>query len=151
MHPMETRQVRSKDHPVRCIKHFHPAYSSAHWSILLVACEKKEARPLPVPPAVKVVDVVQQDVPIYFRLGRPAEWRHNAEIMPKVQGYVLSQNYQDGFPVKRTSFSLKSIHGPLRRALDQANAQIAVAEADLASAEPTWLAIHPWRPRTLFP
>src|SRR5262249_35222747 len=54
------------------------------------------APPAPPPPAVLVTQVIQKDVPI------TAEWVGttvgfvNAKVMPRVQGYLLKQDYEDG-------------------------------------------------------
>src|SRR5215472_3519764 len=62
--------------------------------LLTVGCEKKEEAPKPGPPEVGVVEPLQQNVP---QLNGPV----NAEITPKVQGYLLRQNYQNGYFVKK--------------------------------------------------
>src|SRR5512141_2924896 len=70
-------------------------------TICLLGCEKKEAAPPPVPPTVQVVDVIQQDVPIYSEWVAQLNGDVNAQITPKVQGYVLRQNYKEGSFVKK--------------------------------------------------
>ena len=97
---METRQVGRNGSSSLCVKHFHPAILASVLVLSLVACEKKEAAAPPSPPDVKVADVVQQDVPVYSEWVAQLNGDTNAQIMPKVQGYVLRQNYKDGFPVK---------------------------------------------------
>ena len=49
-----------------------------------------------MPPEVLVADVVQQDVPIYEQWVSTLNGPVNADITPKVQGYLLKQNYQNG-------------------------------------------------------
>jgi membrane fusion protein (multidrug efflux system) len=103
--------------------------------LLLSGCEKKEAGPPPSPPAVKVVEVVQQDVPIYWEWVAQLNGDTNAEITPKVQGYLLSRNYQEGFPVKEGQLLFSIDPRPFEAALDQENAQLAVTQAQLSKAE----------------
>ncbi len=102
---------------------------------LLVGCEKKEAAAPPSPPAVKVVDVVQRDVPIYSEWVAQLNGDTNAEIVPKIQGYLLKQNYKEGFLVQKGQLLFEIDPRPFEAALDQAKAQLAVAKAELSRAE----------------
>lgn len=103
--------------------------------LLLAGCEKKEAPPPPQPPTVKVVDVIQQDVPIFNEWVAQLNGDTNAQITPKVQGYVLNRNYQEGYPVKTGQLLFEIDPRPFEASLDQANAQLAVAQANLSRAE----------------
>lgn len=102
---------------------------------LFVGCEKKEAAPPPPPPVVKVADVVQQDVPVYSEWVAQLNGDINAEITPKVQGYVLTKNYQEGYPVSKGQLLFSIDPRPFQTALDQARAQQAGAEAELMKAQ----------------
>ena len=70
-------------------------------ALLLVGCEKKEEKPKPGPPEVLVAEVVQQNVPISKDWVAQLNGPVNAEITPKVQGYLLRQDYQNGYFVKK--------------------------------------------------
>ena len=59
-----------------------------------LGCEKKKEAPKPEPPEVLVTEVAQQDVPIYGQWVATLNGPVNAEITPKVQGYLLKQNYR---------------------------------------------------------
>jgi membrane fusion protein, multidrug efflux system len=102
---------------------------------LVVGCGKKEEAPPPAPPPVKVAEVIQQDVPVYSEWVAQLNGDVNAEINPKVQGYVLTKNYQEGFPVKKGALLFAIDPRPFQAALDQAVAQVAVAQADLSKAQ----------------
>jgi len=132
---METRQVGRKKSSSLYIKHFHPAVLLSTLVIFLAACEKKEAAAPPSPPDVKVVDVVQQDVPIYSEWVAQLNGDTNAQIMPKIQGYVLKQNYKDGFPVQTGQLLFEIDPRPFEASLDEAKAQMALAAANLARAQ----------------
>ena len=54
----------------------------------------------------------------------------NADITPKVQGYLLKQDYQNGFFVKKGQLLYEIDPRPFVAALDQAKAQVAVAVAN---------------------
>jgi membrane fusion protein, multidrug efflux system len=103
--------------------------------LLLASCEKKEGAPPPAPPTVKVVDVIQQDVPLYSEWVAQLNGDINAEIVPKVQGYVLKKNYTEGFLVEKGQLLFEIDPRPFQAALDQAQAQVAVAAADLSKAQ----------------
>jgi membrane fusion protein, multidrug efflux system len=103
--------------------------------LLLGGCEKKEAPPPPAPPTVKVVDVIQQDVPIYNEWVAQLNGDTNAQITPKVQGYVLNRNYQEGYPVKTGQLLFEIDPRPFEASLQQSQAQLAVAQANLSGSE----------------
>ncbi len=102
---------------------------------LLAGCEKKEAAGPPPPPAVKVAEVIQQDVPVYTEWVAQLNGDTNAEITPKVQGYVLTKRYQEGFPVQKGQLLFEIDPRPFEAAMDQSNAQLAVAQADLSKTQ----------------
>jgi membrane fusion protein (multidrug efflux system) len=103
--------------------------------IWLVACEKEAAPPPPGPPEVEVAEVVQQNVPIHQEWVAQLNGSNNADITPKVQGYLLKQNYQDGYFVKKGQLLYEIDPRPFQAALDQAKAQVAVAVAALSEAD----------------
>jgi membrane fusion protein (multidrug efflux system) len=98
----------------------------------LVACSKKEAPAPPAPPEVTVATVVQQDVPIYNEWVAQLNGPVNAEITPKVQGYLLKQEYQNGYFVKKGQRLFELDPRQYEAALDAAKASVARAEANLA-------------------
>src|SRR5271165_6005508 len=104
-------------------------------TMLLTACAKKEAAPKPGPPEVLVTEVVQQDVPLYQEWVAQLNGPINADITPKVQGYLLTQDYQNGFFVKKGQLMFTIDPRPFVAALDQDKAQVAVAQANLGEAE----------------
>jgi membrane fusion protein (multidrug efflux system) len=87
------------------------------------------------PPEVEVTDVVQRDVPTYQEFVAQLNGPINAEITPKVQGYLLQQNYQNGFFVKKGQLLFEIDPRPFVASLDQAKAQVAVSEAQLSNAQ----------------
>src|SRR5689334_20649729 len=58
--------------------------------------EKKKEGPPPPPPAVVVAPVVQADVPVVREWIGTTEGNVNAEIRPKVDGYLLKRVYAEG-------------------------------------------------------
>src|SRR5215472_9316795 len=103
--------------------------------LLLPGCEKKEAAAPPPPPTVKVAEVVQQDVPVYSEWVAQLNGDTNAEIVPKVQGYLLKQDYKEGFLVQKGQLLFEIDARPFEAAMDQAKAQLAVASAELSKTQ----------------
>jgi RND family efflux transporter MFP subunit len=101
----------------------------------IAGCEKKEEAPRPMPPEVTVTDVVQQNVPVHQEWVAQLNGPVNADITPKVQGYLLSQHYQNGFFVKKGQLLYELDPRPFVAALEQAKAQVAVAVANRGEAE----------------
>jgi membrane fusion protein, multidrug efflux system len=104
-------------------------------TVLMTACQKQEAPPAMAPPAVEVTDVVQRDVPTYQEFVAQLNGPINADITPKVQGYLLKQNYPNGFFVKKGQLLFEIDPRPFVASLDQAKAQVAVSEAQLSNAQ----------------
>jgi membrane fusion protein, multidrug efflux system len=103
--------------------------------VIAVACGEKKPTAAPGPPEVQVSDVVQQDVPIYTEWVAQLNGDTNAEIVPKVQGYLLKQNYKEGFLVSKGELLFEIDPRPFVAALDQTKAQLAQAHAGLSKAE----------------
>ena len=99
--------------------------------LLLTACEKKEEKPKPGPPEVLATEVVQQDVPIFQEWVAQLNGPVNAEITPKVQGYLLKQDYQNGFFVKKGQLLFDLDPRQYEAAVEHAKAEVAVAQANL--------------------
>ena len=105
--------------------------------LLVAGCggTTKAAAPSPPAPTVEVTQVLQQDVAI------PVEWVAtldgfvNADIQPRVAGYLVKQNYKEGSHVKKGEVLFEIDPRPFRAALDQAKAQQAQAEAQLGKAK----------------
>ena len=117
---------------------FQPARVAALCSLLafsFLGCDKKEAVAPAGPPEVLVAEVAQQNVPVYGEWVSQLNGPVNAEITPKVQGYLLKQNYQNGFFVKKGELLFELDPRQYQAALDQAKAQVGVAEASLAKVD----------------
>jgi membrane fusion protein (multidrug efflux system) len=98
-----------------------------------VGCSSKDAKPAPpAPPEVTVATVLQQDVPVYEEWVAQLNGPVNAEITPKVQGYLLKQEYQNGYFVKKGQRLFELDPRQYQAALDAAKAAVARAEANLA-------------------
>ena len=84
---------------------------------------------------VEVVQVKQEDVPVYSEWIGTTEGLVNADIKAQVSGYLLRQNYQEGSFVKKGQLLFEIDPRPFQAALDQANGQVAQFEGQLEQAK----------------
>lgn len=103
-------------------------------ALALAACGRKAPPPAPAP-EVLVTEVRQEDVPIYDDFVGSLDGSVNASIQARVQGYLTSQNYQEGRPVKKDDVLFHIDPCPFEAALAQARAALAQAEAAARQAE----------------
>ncbi|HYK36715.1 efflux RND transporter periplasmic adaptor subunit [Alloacidobacterium sp.] len=82
-----------------------------------------------------MASVIQQNVPVFGEWVAQLNGPVNAEITPKVQGYLLQQNYQNGFFVKKGQLLFTLDPRQYEAAVDQAKAEVGTAEANLAKAD----------------
>jgi membrane fusion protein, multidrug efflux system len=98
---------------------------------LSLACKRKDP-PAPPPPEVSVVPVVRKDVPIVSEWIGTLDGSVNADIRPKVEGYLLRQFYKEGQYVHRKDPLFEIDPRQFRAAIDQAQGALGQAEAVLA-------------------
>src|SRR2546427_12678476 len=103
--------------------------------LFLAGCSGGKAAPSPPAPTVQVVSVVQQDTPIYSEWVATLDGYVNAQIQPRVSGYIIKQNYKEGSVVRKGEVLFEIDPRPFKAALDQAKAQLAQAEAQLGKAK----------------
>src|SRR5438445_3012944 len=101
----------------------------------LTGCKGKGDVPPPPPPTVEVAAVTQADVPIYHDWIGVLDGLVNAHIRAQVTGYLVSQNYREGDPIKKGDLLFEIDRRPFQAALDQAQAQLAQAQARLGKTE----------------
>jgi RND family efflux transporter MFP subunit len=102
--------------------------------ILSFASCQKAAPPKLPPPEVQVADVIQQDVPIYSEWVGTLDGFVNAEIRPKIEGYLQKQLYRDGAFVRQGDVLFEIDPRQYQAALDQAMGTMGRAEATLFKA-----------------
>ena len=146
-HSISTLQIRPRR--TKIIFHLVGCLLVAAFAAFSAGCKeapKTTARP---PEPVKVIPVVQKDVPIYSDWVGTTVGYVTAQIRARVSGYLISQNYKEGTVVKAGALlfqidprqyqnSVNQSKAQLRTAesqLDQAKATVATAEADVTRAE----------------
>src|ERR1700728_3588518 len=83
---------------------------------------------------VEVAQVQKEDVPIYAEWIGTLDGLVNADVRAQVTGYLLKQGYQEGASVKQGELLFQIDPRPFQAALDQAQGQLAQANAALANA-----------------
>jgi membrane fusion protein, multidrug efflux system len=86
-------------------------------------------------PTVLVTPVVQRDVPILREWIAQLNGSVNAQIAPKVSGYIVKQNYRDGYYVHAGQILFEIDPRPFEAALSQAKANVAQARAQLDNSK----------------
>lgn len=89
----------------------------------------------PALPDVEVLQVQQEDVPIYGEWIGTLDGLVNADVRAQVTGYLLKQGYQEGAFVKQGELLFQIDPRPFQAALDQVQGQLAQAKATLANAQ----------------
>jgi len=94
------------------------------------ACHK-EGPTAPPAAEVLVMNVVEQDVPIYSEWVGTTDGFVNAQVRPRVQGYLMKQHYGDGAEVKAGQLLFQIDDRQYKAALDEAIGNLAQQQAAL--------------------
>jgi RND family efflux transporter MFP subunit len=86
-------------------------------------------------PDVEVLQVQQEDVPIYGDWIGTLDGLVNADVRAQVTGYLMKQGYQEGSFVRQGQLLFQIDPRPFQAALDQVEGQLAQAKAMLANAQ----------------
>jgi membrane fusion protein (multidrug efflux system) len=98
------------------------------------ACQKQ---PPAAPPIAEVVvaEVAQRDVPIFSEWVGTTDGFVNAQVRPRVQGYLVRQTYSDGAAVKAGDLLFEIEDREYRAALDEARGNLGRQQAALKKYE----------------
>lgn len=96
-----------------------------------MACKKAAPVTAPPTPEVVVTEVIQRDVQLYSEWVGTTEGFVNAEIYPKISGYLVKQNYKDGDAVQVGQLLFQIDPRQYQAAFDQALGNLAQAQAQL--------------------
>jgi membrane fusion protein, multidrug efflux system len=105
--------------------------------LIIGAMRPKQVSGAPVgaSPDVEIVQVEQQDVPIFGEWIGTLDGFTNADVRAQVTGYIMRQGYQEGAFVKKGQLLFEIDPRPFQAALDQTQGQLAQATAQLANAQ----------------
>ena len=107
--------------------------------VLLAGCDRMNAAKgaVKAPPKVMVAEVKQQDVPITREWVATLDGSNDVSIKARVQGYIEKQVYTNGSVVKAGDVLFEIDPRPFEAALEQAKANLAVAQANQIQTELT--------------
>jgi membrane fusion protein (multidrug efflux system) len=103
--------------------------------IALSGCSSKEENPAPPPPAVTVTAVVQKDVEIHQEWVGTTLGNVDADIRPKVEGFLLAQLYSEGSFVNKGQPMFQLDQRQAQAAVQQAQGKLERARASLGQAQ----------------
>lgn len=102
----------------------------------LAACkDEATSRPAPTPPEVRVVQVSQEDVPLYGEWVGTTDGQVNATIQARVSGYLVTRDFDEGAVVRKGDLLFEIDPRPFQAALAEAKGQLSRAQAQLAKTE----------------
>jgi membrane fusion protein (multidrug efflux system) len=104
-------------------------------AVVLCGCSSGEPKPAPPPPGVTVFTVVQKDVPVYQEWVGTMAGNIDAEIRPKVEGFLLSKLYSEGSFVRKGQAMFQLDERQSQAAVQQAQGQLEEANSALAQAQ----------------
>src|SRR5437899_4274103 len=99
------------------------------------ACSRKSAQVAPNAPEVLVATVRPQDVPRVLERVATLDGFINANINAKVQGYIVSRDYQEGSVVKKGDLLFQIDPRPFEAASAQAKGTLAKDKANQVKAD----------------
>jgi len=120
-----------------------PPLSAARQLRLVVAliiaicagCSSKTEKPVSPPPGVTVTAVIQKDVPIHQEWVGTMSGNVDADIRPKVDGFLLSRLYSEGSYLEKGSPMFQLDERQAQAAVEQAQGNLERARASLGQAQ----------------
>jgi membrane fusion protein (multidrug efflux system) len=110
---------------------------------LTSACSSEKEKPAPPPPGVTITPVVQKNVPIYQEWVGSMTGNIDADIRPKVEGFLLNRLYTEGSFVKKGQPLFQLDRRQSQASVEQAQGQLERAQAALAQAQ---IDVHRYTP-----
>ncbi|MEX2208813.1 MAG: efflux RND transporter periplasmic adaptor subunit [Myxococcota bacterium] len=104
-------------------------------AVLATGCDRGSEQAAAPVPTVVVVPVEQKDVEVASEWVGTTTGNVNAQIYPKIQGYLVKQSYLDGSPVKAGDLLFQIDDRQYRADYDQAKGQLARTQALLVKAQ----------------
>ena len=101
----------------------------------LSGCMSKEEKPAPPPPGVTVAPVVRKDVNVQKEWVGTTLGNIDADIRPKVDGFLLTQLYSEGSYVNKGEPMFQLDQRQTQAAVQQAQGKLEYARAGLAQAQ----------------
>jgi membrane fusion protein (multidrug efflux system) len=105
-------------------------------TVASTACSSSSGKPSsPPPPGVTVATVVQKDVPVRQEWVGTTTGNINADIRPKVEGFLLKRLYAEGSYVKKGQLMFQLDPRQAQASVEQAEGKLAQANAARSQAQ----------------
>ncbi len=101
----------------------------------LAGCSSRQENPPPQPPGVTIAPVIQKEVPIRQEWVGTMVGNVDADIRPKVEGYLVSRLYSEGSYVEKGQAMFQLDKRQAQAAVEQATGNLERARAALAQAQ----------------
>jgi RND family efflux transporter MFP subunit len=111
------------------------AFALCAVAVLASGCDRKSEPAAAPVPTVVVAPVVQKDVAVAAEWVGTTTGNVNAQIYPKIQGYLIKQSYTDGSAVKEGDLLFEIDDRQYKADFDQAKGQLAREQAILVKAQ----------------
>jgi len=102
---------------------------------ICAGCSSNAEKPAPPPPGVTVTPVVQKDVPIYQEWVGTMVGNVDADIRPKVDGFLLTRIYTEGSYVEKGQPMFQLDRRQAEAAVEQAQGRLERTRAALSQAQ----------------
>ena len=103
--------------------------------VILAACGQDEKQKQVTPPTITVVEVLQQDVPIYNKFVGQLFGEEDVAINARVEGFLTGIHFTEGTEVKKGQLLYSIDPEPFRAALATEQSKVAQAQTILINAE----------------
>jgi membrane fusion protein (multidrug efflux system) len=103
--------------------------------IICAGCSSKKEQPPPPPPGVTIAPVTQRDVPLHREWVGTMVGNVDADIRPKVEGFLLARLYTEGSYVEKGQTMFQLDKRQAEAAVDQAIGNLERAGAALTQAQ----------------
>ena len=103
-------------------------------SLTLISCKEKKAVEIP-PPEIPVVEVLQQDVPIFKEFVGQVYGEKDIPIRARVEGFLEGIHFQEGLPVTKGQLLYTVDPLPFEAKVNAQQSQVAEAETMLVKAK----------------
>jgi membrane fusion protein, multidrug efflux system len=103
--------------------------------VACTGCSSSKPKAAPPPPGVTVTPVLQKDVPVYQEWVGTMVGNVDADIRPKVDGFLLGKLYSEGSFVNKGQPMFRLDERQAQAAVEQAKGQLEQAKAALAQAD----------------
>jgi membrane fusion protein (multidrug efflux system) len=110
--------------------------------VFLSSCKDKEVQQAP-PPEIKVVKVIQKEVPIYKEYVGQVYGYKDIPIRARVDGYLMGIHFKEGFSVKKGQLLYTIDPQPYQAKVAESMGQLAKAKTELVRADNELKRIEP--------